>query len=117
MTEVFGFVKENLSGAKRRKSAASGERGAGKGTQSFAPPQHKVARSASSAPSGRMNYVMVLRYLRLDSERNRQAASELAPPSINQAEEEDPLVSDLLETRRLVIQEKSHCSYRRQPLF
>ena len=29
--EVFGFVKRNLSGAKRRKSAASGERGAGKG--------------------------------------------------------------------------------------
>jgi hypothetical protein len=29
--EVFGFVKKNLSGAQRRNSAASGERGAGKG--------------------------------------------------------------------------------------
>ena len=29
--KVFGFVKRNLSGAKRRKDAASGERGAGKG--------------------------------------------------------------------------------------
>jgi len=28
---VFGFVKRNLSGEKRRKDAASGERGAGKG--------------------------------------------------------------------------------------
>ena len=38
--EVFGFVKENLSGAQRRKSAASGERGAGKGGQPLSPPQH-----------------------------------------------------------------------------
>jgi hypothetical protein len=29
--EVFGFVKRNLSVAQRRKDAASGERGAGKG--------------------------------------------------------------------------------------
>jgi hypothetical protein len=29
--EVFDFVKKNLSGAQRRDSAASGERGAGKG--------------------------------------------------------------------------------------
>src|SRR5678816_3377094 len=29
--KVFGFVKRNLSGAQRRKSASSGERGAGKG--------------------------------------------------------------------------------------
>jgi hypothetical protein len=28
--KVFGFVKRNLSGAQRRQSAASGERGAGK---------------------------------------------------------------------------------------
>jgi hypothetical protein len=38
--EVFGFVKRNLSGAKRRQDAASGERGAGKGAQPLSPPQH-----------------------------------------------------------------------------
>ena len=37
---MFGFVKENLSGAQRRKSAGSGERGAGKGAQPLSPPQH-----------------------------------------------------------------------------
>ena len=37
MQEVFGFVKENLSGAQRRKSAASGERGAGKGAAALVP--------------------------------------------------------------------------------
>src|SRR5882757_3748318 len=38
--EVFVFVKENLSGAQRRKSAASGERGAGKGAAALVPAQH-----------------------------------------------------------------------------
>jgi hypothetical protein len=38
--EVFGFVKRNLSGAKRRQDAVSGERGAGKGAQPLSPPQH-----------------------------------------------------------------------------
>jgi len=37
MQEVFGFVKKNLSGAQRRNSAASGERGAGKGAAAFVP--------------------------------------------------------------------------------
>ena len=37
MQEVFGFVKRNLSGAKRRKDAASGERGAGKGAAALVP--------------------------------------------------------------------------------
>ena len=35
--KVFGFVKRNLPGAKRRKSAASGERGAGKGAAALVP--------------------------------------------------------------------------------
>lgn len=35
--EVFGFVKKNLSGAQRRKSAASRERGAGKGAVALVP--------------------------------------------------------------------------------
>ena len=37
MQEVFGFVKENLSGAQRRKGAASGERGVGKGAAALVP--------------------------------------------------------------------------------
>jgi len=48
--EVFDFVKRNLSGAKRRKDAASGERDAGKGARPFAPPKHTETRSARSAP-------------------------------------------------------------------
>ena len=44
--QVFVFVKRNLSGAQRRKSAGSGERGAGKGAQPLSPPQHALARSA-----------------------------------------------------------------------
>jgi hypothetical protein len=35
--EVFGFVKRNLSGAKRRKNTASSERGAGKGAAALVP--------------------------------------------------------------------------------
>ena len=35
--KVFGFVKRNLSGAQRRKDAASGERGAGKGAAALVP--------------------------------------------------------------------------------
>ena len=35
--KVFGFVKRNLSGAKRRMEAASGERGAGKGAAALVP--------------------------------------------------------------------------------
>jgi hypothetical protein len=35
--QVFVFVKENLSGAQRRKSAGSGERGAGKGAVALVP--------------------------------------------------------------------------------
>jgi hypothetical protein len=37
--EVFGFVKRNMSGAQRRKSAASGERGVGKGAAALVPTQ------------------------------------------------------------------------------
>jgi len=37
--EVFGFVKRNLSGAQRRKDAASGERSAGKGAAALVPAQ------------------------------------------------------------------------------
>jgi len=47
--KVFGFVKRNLSGAQRRKDAASGQRGAGKGGRPC-PAQHTVTRSANSAP-------------------------------------------------------------------
>jgi len=39
--EVFGFVKRNLSGAQRRKSAASGERGAGIGAAALVPAQRR----------------------------------------------------------------------------
>jgi hypothetical protein len=35
--KVFGFVKRNLSGAKRRKDIASGERGTGKGAAALVP--------------------------------------------------------------------------------
>ena len=52
MQEVFGFVKRNLSGAQRRKDAASGERGAGKGAAALVPASaHEQARSAISAPN------------------------------------------------------------------
>ena len=37
MLEVFAFVKTNLSEAKRRKDAASGKSGAGKGAAAFVP--------------------------------------------------------------------------------
>jgi len=47
---MVGFVKRNLSEAQRRKDAASGERGAGKGAQPLSAPQHRVARSAHSTP-------------------------------------------------------------------
>ncbi len=40
---VFGFVRRNLSEAQRRKDAASGVRGAGKGRQPLSPPQPTVA--------------------------------------------------------------------------
>ena len=45
--EVFGFVKRNLSGAKRRKNTASRERGAGKGAAVLVP------ASAHSDPEAR----------------------------------------------------------------
>jgi len=48
--EVFGFVKRNLSGAKRRKDATSGERGAGKGASALVPAQHTGAPERVSAP-------------------------------------------------------------------
>ena len=51
MQEVFGFVKENLSGAQRRMSAASEERGVGKGRHVLSPHQHTLVRSANSAPN------------------------------------------------------------------
>jgi hypothetical protein len=42
--------------AQRRKTAASRERGAGKGRQVPSPPQHTVARSATSAPAFEDNF-------------------------------------------------------------
>ncbi len=39
MQEVFGFVKRNMSGAQRMKSAASGERGVGNGAAALVPTQ------------------------------------------------------------------------------
>ena len=47
--QVFGFVKFFVSGAKRRQDGACRERGAGKGTQSFAPLSAEVTRSAPLA--------------------------------------------------------------------
>jgi hypothetical protein len=46
--KVFGFVKRDLSGAKRRNGAASGERGAGKGAAALVP------ASAHSGPGARI---------------------------------------------------------------
>ena len=48
--EVFGFVKRNLSGAQRRKSAASGERGAGKGAAALVPASAHRNPERVSAP-------------------------------------------------------------------
>ena len=50
--EVFGFVKKDLSGAQRRKRAASEERGAGKGRHGLSPPQHASTRRASARRLG-----------------------------------------------------------------
>ena len=49
MREVFGFVKGNLSGAKRRKRAASGERGAGKGAVALVPASARRGTGARAA--------------------------------------------------------------------
>ena len=61
--EVFGFVKENLSGAKRREDAASRERGA---------PQHIVASERQLA-AGRCRksfiWTMLSRWRFLQKER------------------------------------------------
>lgn len=54
--EVFGFVKENLSGAKRRQHAGSGERGAGKGGSPCPASAHSTPRSAISAPAYPRDY-------------------------------------------------------------
>ena len=56
--EVFGFVKEKLSEAQRRNSAASEERGVGKGRHVLSPPQQAEARSARSAPHETQIYRM-----------------------------------------------------------
>jgi hypothetical protein len=45
LPRLIGIVKWNRSGAKRRMSAASRERGAGKGAQPLSPPQHTVTRA------------------------------------------------------------------------
>ena len=50
--EVCGFVKGNLYGAQRRKDAASGQRGAGKGVAALVPASaHSECRSANSTPT------------------------------------------------------------------
>jgi hypothetical protein len=54
--EVFAFVKRNLSGVKRRKSAASGERGVGKGAAALFP------ASAHSDPGERSALRIWFRY-------------------------------------------------------
>ena len=51
MQEVFVFVKENLSGAQRRKSAGSGERGAGKGAAALVPASAHSGPERDSAPN------------------------------------------------------------------
>ena len=50
--KVFGFVKRNLSEAKRRKDAASRERGAGKGAAALVPAQRGRNRSTKGSDSG-----------------------------------------------------------------
>jgi len=47
--EVFGFVKRNLSEALRRKDAARGERGAGKGAAALVPASAHVDPGARTA--------------------------------------------------------------------
>jgi hypothetical protein len=53
--EVFSFVKKNLSGAQRRKDAASGERVRGKDAGSVPASLHKNP-SANSAPDFGENF-------------------------------------------------------------
>jgi len=56
--EVFGFVKRNLSEAERRKDAASGERGAGKGAAALVPASaHSGPERDERSESG--NYLSV----------------------------------------------------------
>ena len=61
--EVFGFVKENLSGAQRRQAAAGGERGAGKGAAALVP------ASAHRDPGERQLDGCGPRFLRIESPR------------------------------------------------
>jgi hypothetical protein len=51
LPRLIGIVKWNLSGAKRRKHGAAAKGVRGKGRQPFAPPQHAVTPSATSARS------------------------------------------------------------------
>jgi hypothetical protein len=46
--EVFGYVKRNLSGARRRKDTTSEEGARGKGRLPFSMPQYTVTRSATA---------------------------------------------------------------------
>ena len=51
LPKLIGIVKQNLSGAKRRKDGRGEDGVWGKGQQSLAPPQHTVtARSAYRSP-------------------------------------------------------------------
>jgi hypothetical protein len=61
---VFGFVKRNLSGAQRRKDAASRERGAGKGAAALVPAQRwrdpERDQRSDSQLTGLINTIAVL---------------------------------------------------------
>jgi hypothetical protein len=50
--QVFGFVKENLSGAERRQAGTSEERGMGKRAQFLFPPHHGRDPACESAGNG-----------------------------------------------------------------
>ena len=50
---MFGFVKKNLSGAKRRMDAASGEKGCGERGAALVPASALENWSAMSAPTQR----------------------------------------------------------------
>jgi len=76
--ELFVFVNENLSGAKRRKSATREERGAGKGAQSLSLPQDAVAPERYSRSGLKLGIISTSRWpsrLTRAQERKRYAFS------------------------------------------
>ena len=59
MQDVFGFVKRNLSEAKRRMDAASEERGAGKGAAALVPASAHRRPEREQRSGTKMNFRIV----------------------------------------------------------